>query len=70
MTFLILEPTRGEAVRVRMRIQNIAKCLRHRDDTGAGCVVAGSLDHQLLDGLVSGASKISEKLSVVDEIAT
>ena len=70
LTFLIPKPTRGEAVRVRMRIQNIPERLRHRDDTGAGFVVADGFDHQLFDGLVSEAGEIPEKLSVVHEIGS
>jgi hypothetical protein len=55
---------------MRMWIQNIAKRLRHRDDTGAGSVVADGFDHQLLDGLVSEASEIPEKLTVAHKVGT
>ncbi len=55
---------------MRMCVQNISKCLRHRDDTGAGFVVADGFDHQLLDGLVSEASEIPEKLSVAHKVGT
>ncbi len=44
LTVLIPKPTRGEAVTVRMWIQNIAKGLRYRDHAGASFVVASRFD--------------------------
>jgi hypothetical protein len=53
---------------VWMCTDRVAKCLRDGNDAGTGSRVTGDFAHQLLDGLVSKASEISQELSLVHEV--
>jgi hypothetical protein len=68
LTVLVPDPTRGDAMSMRMHVQNTPKRLRHGDHPGTGFVVTGGLAHQLVDGLISEANEISEELASVHEI--
>ena len=68
LTLLIPKPTRGKSMQVRMWLDETSKGLRYGHDTGAGFVVAGGLEHQLLDGFVCESSELPQKLPVAHEI--
>ena len=51
-----------------MYVQDTSERLWYGDDTGTGFVIADSLAHQLVDGLVSEANEISEQLALEHKI--
>ena len=53
LSLAVPNTTRGEAVSMRVYVQNTSKALRHRHDAGTSFVFAHSFEHQLLDGLIS-----------------
>src|SRR3990172_7908589 len=61
-------PTRGQAVSVGVWVENTSKCWWDHNDSGTGVRIAGGFEHQLLDGLISKAGQITQKLSLAHEI--
>jgi len=51
-----------------MNVQDTAKCLGYGDDAGTGFVIADSIAHHLVDGLISEANEIPEELASEHEI--
>jgi len=62
--------TRGEAVSMRMWIENTSKRLRDHHHSGTGVGIADGFEHQLLDSLISKASQIPQKLSLAHEVGS
>ena len=62
------DPSGGEAVNVRVGIDEAPKGLRDGDHSGSSPLVVDSLCHQHLEGLIGETGEVGEKFSVSQEI--
>ncbi len=53
-----------------MLVHNTPKRLWDHNDSGTGVGIADGFGHQLLDGLISKAGQITQKLSLAHEVGS
>jgi hypothetical protein len=68
LSLLIPNPSRSEAMRMRMGTDGVTKCLWYRHNAGTSPRVADGFSHQLLDGFITEPSHVGQELSVMHKI--
>ena len=70
LSLSIPNSSRRKAVSMRVSLDETAKGLRDTDDTGSSMFVADDFAHEFLDGFISEACEITQKLAVSHEVGS